>query len=60
MVAGFQIGAAYSASWEDSPTGKSMLGRGAEFWQYRDGKLQSWDAAKTVGEPGVDPSTMFA
>ena len=32
-----------------------MLGRGAEFWQYRDGKLQLWDAAMTVWEAGADP-----
>jgi hypothetical protein len=36
-----------------------MLGRGAEFWQYRDAKLQLWDAAMTVWESGADPSTMF-
>jgi hypothetical protein len=36
-----------------------MLGRGAEFWQYRDGKLQLWDAAMRVWEAGADPSTIF-
>ena len=59
MVEGFKIGATYSASWEDARTGKPMLGRGAEFWQYRDGELRLWDAAMTVWEAGVDPSTMF-
>jgi nuclear transport factor 2 (NTF2) superfamily protein len=59
MVAGFKIGATYSAAWEDARTGKPMLGRGAEFWQYRDAKLQLWDAAMTVWETGADPSTMF-
>jgi hypothetical protein len=49
----------YSASWEDARTGLAMLGRGAEFWQYRDGKLQLWDAAMTVWEAGADPSTIF-
>jgi nuclear transport factor 2 (NTF2) superfamily protein len=59
MVDGFKIGATYSASWEDARTGKPMLGRGAEFWRYRDGKLKLWDAAMTVWEAGVDPSAIF-
>jgi len=59
MVDGFKIGATYSASWEDARTGKPMLGRGAEFWQYRGAELQLWDAAMTVWEAGADPSTMF-
>jgi hypothetical protein len=45
MVEGLEIGASYSASWEDARTGLAMLGRGAGFWRYRDGKLQLWDAA---------------
>ena len=45
MVEGLEIGASYSASWEDARTGLAMLGQGAEFWRYRDGKLQLWDAA---------------
>jgi hypothetical protein len=32
-----------------------MLGPGAELWQYRDGKLQLWDAAMIVWEAGADP-----
>jgi nuclear transport factor 2 (NTF2) superfamily protein len=59
MVEGFKIGATYSASWEDGRSGKPMLGRGAEFWQYSDAKLQLWDAAMTVWEAGADPSSMF-
>ena len=59
MVEGFKIGATYSASWEDARTGLAMLGQGAEYWQYRDGKLQLWDAAMTVWEAGADPSTIF-
>jgi nuclear transport factor 2 (NTF2) superfamily protein len=59
MVEGFKIGATYSASWDDARTGEPMLGRGAEFWQYRDGKLQLWDAAMTVWRAGADLSTVF-
>jgi nuclear transport factor 2 (NTF2) superfamily protein len=59
MVEGFKIGSTYLASWEDARIGKPMLGRGAEFWQYRDAKLQMCDAAMTVWEAGADPSTMF-
>jgi len=36
-----------------------MLGHGAEFWQYRDGKLALWEAALNVWEAGTDNSTMF-
>jgi nuclear transport factor 2 (NTF2) superfamily protein len=59
MVEGFKIGATYSASWQDVRTGKQMLGRGAEFWQYRDGKLVLWDAALNIWEAGTDNSATF-
>ena len=59
MVDGFKIGATYAASWDDAKTGKQMRGRGAEFWEYRDGKLILWDAALNVWEAGADPATMF-
>jgi len=59
MVDGFKIGATYTASWEDARTGKRMLGHGAEFWQYRDGKLALWDAALNIWEAGTDNSAMF-
>ena len=59
MVDGDKIGATYTASWDDAKTGKHMLGRGAEFWQYRDGKLVLWDAALNIWEVGSDNSAMF-
>ncbi|MDE2283901.1 MAG: DUF1348 family protein [Hyphomicrobiales bacterium] len=59
MVDGFKIGATYTTSWEDVKTGKRMHGHGAEFWQYRDGKLALWEAALHIRETGTDPSTMF-
>lgn len=59
MVDGFKIGATYTASWEDARTGKQMLGRGAEFWQYRDGRLTLWEAALNIWEAGTDNSAMF-
>jgi nuclear transport factor 2 (NTF2) superfamily protein len=59
MVAGLEIGATFSASWDDARTGKSMQGRGAEFWRYREGKLRLWDAAMSVWEAGSDPAAMF-
>jgi nuclear transport factor 2 (NTF2) superfamily protein len=59
MVEGFKIGATYTASWEDVKTGKRMQGHGAEFWQYRDGKLALWEAALNVWEVGTDASAMF-
>jgi len=36
-----------------------MLGCGAEFWQYRDGKLALWEAVLIVWEAGTDSATMF-
>ncbi|MGO8800123.1 MAG: nuclear transport factor 2 family protein [Roseiarcus sp.] len=59
MVEGDKIGATYAASWEDARTGKSMLGHGAEFWRYRDGKLAYWEAALNVWEAGADASAAF-
>ena len=59
MVQGLNIGATYSASWDDAKTGKAMQGRGAEFWQYREGKLILWDAAMNVWEAGADVAAMF-
>jgi len=59
MVDGFKIGATYTASWEDVKTGKRMRGHGAEFWQYRDGKLALWEAALNIWEAGTDASVSF-
>ncbi len=59
MVEGEKIGATYTASWEDARTGKQMLGHGAEFWQYRDGRLALWHAALNVWEAGADSSSLF-
>jgi nuclear transport factor 2 (NTF2) superfamily protein len=59
MVEGLKLGATYTASWEDTKTGKQMLGDGVEFWQYRDGKLVLWEAALNIWEAGTDNATMF-
>jgi nuclear transport factor 2 (NTF2) superfamily protein len=59
MVQGLKIGATYTASWEDARTGRQMLGHGAEFWQYRDGKLVLWEAALNVWEAGTDNAALF-
>ena len=59
MVEGFKIGATYTVRWEDAKTGKAMLGRGVELWQYRDGKLVLWEAALNLWEAGTDASAMF-
>ena len=59
MVEGLKIGATYTASWEDARTGRQMLGHGAEFWQYCDGKLVLWEAALNVWEVGIDNAALF-
>jgi nuclear transport factor 2 (NTF2) superfamily protein len=59
MVDGFKIGATFNNSWEDVKTGKKIVGRGVEFWEYRDGKLILWDAALNIWEEGTDTTAMF-
>jgi hypothetical protein len=59
MVEGFKIGATYTVRWDDAKTGKEMLGRGVELWQYRDGKLVLWEASLNVWEAGADNAAMF-
>jgi nuclear transport factor 2 (NTF2) superfamily protein len=59
MVDGSRIGATYAASWDDAKTGKHVLGYGAEFWQYRGGKLVLWECALSVWEAGTDPAHVF-
>jgi len=59
MVEGFKIGATYTASWDDAKTGKPMLGRGVELWEYRDGKLALWEASLNVWQAGTDLSATF-
>ena len=59
MVSGFKIGATFTNSWEDAKTGKQTIGRGVEFWEYRDGKLILWDAALNIWEKGTDTTDTF-
>jgi hypothetical protein len=59
MVEGFKIAATYEVRWDDAKTGKEMLGRGVELWQYRDNKLVLWEAALNVWEAGGDNAAMF-
>ena len=59
MVEGHRIGATYTVSWDDAKTGRHMLGCGAEFWQYRDGKLALWECALHVWEHGADPGAIY-
>jgi len=59
MVEGFKIGATYTVSFGDAMTGKAMLGRGVELWQYRNGKLVLWEASLNIWEEGADPAAMF-
>jgi nuclear transport factor 2 (NTF2) superfamily protein len=59
MVDGNRIGATYTVAWDDAKTGKHMVGYGAEFWQYRGGKLALWECALNVWEEGADPSAIF-
>jgi nuclear transport factor 2 (NTF2) superfamily protein len=59
MVQGFKIGAIFTNSFEDAKTGKKVLGRGAEFWQFRDGKLVLWEGALNIWDEGTDTTSLF-
>ncbi len=56
MVMGDLIGNDWDAHWQDARTGKSMRGRGMEFWRMRDGRIAHWDAVFNVWEEGGAPS----
>ena len=49
------IGNYWDGEWEDAYTGKTMVGRGAEFWTIRDGKVAIWEAAFNVWERDAPP-----
>ena len=50
MLDGDMIGNYWDGEWEDAFTGKTMVGRGTEFWTIRDGKVARWEAAFNVWE----------
>jgi uncharacterized protein len=59
MAVGAKIGATYTVAWDDAKTGKHMLGFGAEFWQYREGRLVLWECALHVWEEASEASAIF-
>ena len=52
MLEGNMLGNFWDGSWEDTKTGKTMLGRGTEFWTIRGGKIALWEATFNVWEEG--------
>ena len=42
----------WEGTWEDTRTGKAMVGRGLEVWRMRDGMIAVWDAAFNIWEQG--------
>jgi nuclear transport factor 2 (NTF2) superfamily protein len=56
-VDGNVIGNSWEGTWTDARTGKSMQGRGVEFWTMRDGKVAEWEAAFNVNEVDAGPGT---
>ena len=52
MLEGNMLGNFWDGSWEDTKTGKKMLGRGTEFWTIRGGKIALWEATFNVWEDG--------
>ena len=42
----------WEGEWEDSQSGATMTGRGAEIWVMREGRIAVWDAAFNAREAG--------
>jgi nuclear transport factor 2 (NTF2) superfamily protein len=57
MLEGNMLGNYWDGEWEDAQTGKTMCGRGTEFWTIRDGKVALWEATFNVWEKGGKPQT---
>lgn len=57
VLDGNMIGNYWDGQWEDAKTGKTMLGRGTEFWTVRGGKIAVWEATFNVWEQGGPPAT---
>lgn len=53
MLSGNMIGNMWEGEWEDAQTGKSMRGRGTEFWTMRGRKVAVWEATFNVWEAGA-------
>ncbi|HTX03664.1 MAG TPA: nuclear transport factor 2 family protein [Candidatus Acidoferrales bacterium] len=53
MLSADMIGNMWEGEWEDAQTGKSMLGRGTEFWTMRGRKIAVWEATFNVWEAGA-------
>ncbi len=51
------LGNEWHATWQDAQTGKTMRGRGMEFWVVRGGRIAVWDATFNVWEDGGPPAT---
>ncbi|MBM3952088.1 MAG: nuclear transport factor 2 family protein [Rhodospirillales bacterium] len=57
MLEGNMMGNYWDGEWEDAQTGKTMCGRGTEFWTIRDGKVSLWEATFNVWEKGGKSQT---
>ena len=57
MLEGDMLGNYWDGEWEDAVTGKTMCGRGTEFWTIRDGKVALWEATFNVWEKGGKSQT---
>ena len=57
VLTGNRLANTWDATWTDSKTGKSMLGRGTEIWIMRGRQIAVWDATLNVWEKGGAPVT---
>jgi nuclear transport factor 2 (NTF2) superfamily protein len=56
-VTGNTIGDSWEGQWEDTKTGKKMMGRGLEFLTISEGKAAIWEATFNVWEADGGPTT---
>lgn len=57
VLEGNMMGNFWDGEWEDAQTGRTMCGRGTEFWTIRDGKIALWEATFNVWEKGGKAQT---
>jgi nuclear transport factor 2 (NTF2) superfamily protein len=59
MVCGNMIGNMWDGEWEDAQSGRTMKGKGTEFWTVRDGKIAVWEATFNVWDAAAAPPSPF-
>jgi uncharacterized protein len=59
MVQGDMVGNYWDGEWEDAQSGRTMRGRGTEFWTVVGGKVSVWEATFNVWDAASGPKPAF-